>query len=139
MKLYIFLIIILTGCLYKTPTDDKTSSQRPIKTHELPDEKFRQWTSIKDRWLRNEFPLCLKRYNLEMSCSGCEYIYITVELTIDGDGRLVQYKIIHENICGKRASKQIEKCFMRYFKTIVFPKELRNLTIVANLGNGLKC
>jgi hypothetical protein len=141
-KLLIFsscVMFILHGCLCTVPSPQSNSTHAIVKEYDLPDKQWRRWNEIKEYWMKNEYLPCLKRFKLRMSCSHCEYISIKVELKIDGEGSLVGYKKIGENICGKKAGKKLEECLLKYFKTLVFPEELRNITIEASLGTGLKC
>ncbi len=132
-------MLILYGCLYTMPSPHGNSKHAIVKEYDLPDKQWRRWNEIKEFWMKNEYLPCLKRFKLRMSCSHCEYIFIKVELKIDAEGRLIGYKKIGENICGKKAGKKLEECLLKYFKNLVFPEELRNMTIEASLGTGLKC
>lgn len=110
-----------------------------IKTHNLNVEQWRAWDSISDYWLKKEFPFCLKKNNLKLSCSHCESIYLTVNFFIDSEGKLNEYEIVKENICGSKATTVLKNDMLKYFKSLEFPPCLRNINIQVLLGNGLKC
>ena len=74
-----------------------------------------------------------------MQCVECEYIFVRVQLYINKHGKLKKYKIIDENVCGKKISKQLEACFMEHFENMEFPDSLRKIIIETMLGTGLEC
>jgi len=143
MKLFILtyisvFIVLMPLCL----NAQKTDSLKPdsvIKTSDLKYEQWKAWDSISDYWLKNEFPQCLKKNNLKLSCSGCESIYLVVNFYIDNDGKLSSYEIVKDKACGKAATHSLKKCFLLYFNNLVFPPLLRNIYLQVYLGNGLKC
>jgi len=136
------LIALLLSCIpgCTTSDNDKRRGDIPIiKEHELGDTRFRCWGGIKDKWLRGIYFPALDRFKLRMSCGRCEYIYIRVILYIDSSGRLVKYKKVLENVCGKSCPKGLEEQLMQFFMYITFPEELRGIAIETMLGTGLKC
>jgi hypothetical protein len=74
-----------------------------------------------------------------MTCSGCSSIFIRIVITIDNNGKIASYEKLNEKICGRKADKSLEKCFLEYFKTLTLPPGLRNIKIETMLGTGLKC
>ncbi|MCU0847173.1 MAG: hypothetical protein MUD12_04730 [Spirochaetes bacterium] len=94
---------------------------------------------IKNEWMRNCYPECIKEFGLKMKCSGCEYVFIRVELSVDTDGRLAGYRKIKDNICGKNATVSQEECLLKRLKGMVFPRSLRGMKFEAVLGTGLSC
>lgn len=110
-----------------------------VRDHELRDEQWRDFNAISEHFVRNVFPRCLSQSKLKLTCSGCEYIYIIVRIEINADGRLVGYSKIRENVCGRHAPGNLERCFIEYLESITFPGNLRSMIIETRLGNGLKC
>ena len=88
---------------------------------------------------REEYNKCLKKFNLKLKCSSCNYIFIKAEIHIDTNGKMVKYIKLSENICGKKATKEFEECFMKYFKNVKYPEILRSMKIKAMIGTGLRC
>ncbi len=115
------------------------SNNRTIKSHELRGDQWRSMNEIHEHFRRNVFYDCLSQSHLSMNCSGCEYIYIDAIIDIDKKGRLCGYTKIKENVCGQKAPEKLERCFIDYLKSIIFPKNLRNMSIEMRLGTGLKC
>jgi len=135
--LIIVVCVVSAGCFHSLP-----HSSRPppvVKEHELKNEQYRQWESIRSGWFKNEYQNCLKRSGLRTSCSGCVYIYITVVLDIDEKGRLSGYRKTGENVCSGEAPPELEACLVEYFGHLVFPESLRNMRLEVFLGTGLKC
>lgn len=108
-------------------------------TWELDKAAWKAWDKIDSAWMDSIYWNCLKRNNLKMKCSSCDYIYIKVDFSIDSLGRLTEYKVASSNICSQPVSQKLEAEFMDYFKALEFPAVLRNLRFRAMLGTGLKC
>ncbi len=109
------------------------------KEHELTEEQKKIWLAMKNQWFKTEYASCLRKHNLKMSCSNCEYVYIRVRMKIDNRGRLVSCTVIQSNVCGREASEDIVQCFTDFFKTFIFPQGLRSVTFETMLGTGLSC
>jgi hypothetical protein len=116
-----------------------SGNAKRILSYDLQGSAWTAWKAIDKDWMENQYWACLKKFNLKMSCAGCENIYIDVELHINAEGRLASYKILKENICSGKITSDLEQAFLAYFKTLTFPESLRNLIIEARLGTGLKC
>ena len=102
-------------------------------------EQFSDISAITDKWVRNDFLICLKKEGIKMSCAHCTSVYLKVVASIDSTGWLISYKKISSKVCGRKMKSGMEKNFMNYFKMLVFPASLRNQKIQLHLGNGLKC
>lgn len=89
--------------------------------------------------MKIEYSKCLKKFKLEMSCSGCSYIHMKAVIKIDSRGKLSGYKKTGENVCGRKISPELEKCFMEPLKNQVFDETLKNTSFEVMLGTGLKC
>lgn len=100
---------------------------------------WKEWNTFDTIWTNNMFPSCLMENNLKLSCADCERISITVQMKIDSTGKLISYKKIKENMCGKNFTALLEKCFLDFFFFLEFPADFRSKTIEVRLGNGLKC
>ena len=111
----------------------------PVKDYELTDDQRKAWSLIKEQWFRNDYREILKKFNLKMNCSDCEYVYITVRLHVDDSGRIVNFEIIKEHICRGGATEKLREAFLKYFKDIILPESLRDMIIEARLGTGLSC
>jgi hypothetical protein len=110
-----------------------------VRDHELRDNQWKEFNAIREYFLRNVFPRCTGQSKLKLSCSGCEYIYIVVRITINAEGKMTDYTKIKENVCGGTAPEGLERCFIEYMESITFPGNLRSMIIETSLGNGLKC
>lgn len=136
MALLLLLTIIDLSCARHIKSEDILKS---TKEYELPGPQWKAWNTLKEQWMRENYWQILKVFDLEMSCSGCEYIYLDVILDIDLQGRIRDISILRENVCGETASPEFRKAMLEHFRTIVFPPELRGWKIKAKLGTGLKC
>jgi hypothetical protein len=131
----LLLVIGAGACMF-------CASDRQMKTvrdHELRDDQRKEFNAIRENFIRNVFPGCTSNARLRLTCAGCEYIYITVKIAIDANGKMSGYTKTKENVCGGPAPAALEKCFIEYLKSVTFPRKLRSLIIETNLGNGLKC
>lgn len=100
---------------------------------------WKEWHTLDSSWTKNMFHACLAESGLKLNCAECEKIFMTVQMKIDSGGKLISYKKIKENMCGKNFTPQLEKCFFDFFFFIEFPADFRNTTIEVRLGDGLKC
>jgi hypothetical protein len=137
--IFIGAFLLISISKINAQKQDLLVSDTIMQSHDLNKEQWHVWDSIDNYWLKNEFPLCLKNNKLKLSCSGCESIYLVVNLYIDKEGKLTKYDIVKEKVCGNVASPALKKCFISYFQTLVFPPALRSINIQVRLGNGLKC
>jgi hypothetical protein len=135
-----FTVVEWGGCAVKTDSAVyKNTSERVIKENDLEGEMFSKWMKIKDDWRLNWFQSCLAKNKKRLTCDGCESIYITVNMKIDANGKLLSYTKIKSYMCGEDITPKLEKCFMDYFFNFTFPEEFRNCTFEVQLGEGLKC
>lgn len=111
----------------------------PVWEHELPEEQWRAWNSLKEEWRRHHLPACLENLGLKLSCADCPSIIIEVRLDIDREGKLSGYSVLQERVCGGAAPLGLVPSFLEYFQKLVYPPPLRGQSILARLGNGLKC
>jgi len=116
-----------------------SAKEGAVREHELPEAARRDWMLIKNEWMRNGYSECLKEFGLKMKCSGCEYVFIKVELSVDTDGRLTGCRKINDNVCGRSATVLQEECLLRRLKSMVFPQSLRGKKFETMLGTGLSC
>ncbi|MBI4646089.1 MAG: hypothetical protein HY738_05690 [Bacteroidia bacterium] len=110
-----------------------------VVDYNLPHPLYDAYKNIREKWFRQEYFACLKNAGIEMSCAGCEYVYIDVVLIIDYNGKLKKYKIINSNVCARDISPELEKCFLNFFHNVIFPECLRGEIINTMLGTGLTC
>jgi hypothetical protein len=138
---HLLLAPLFLSCILSCTTyNNKRQGAIPIiKEHQLKNARFRCWDGIKEKWLREIYSPALKKFKLRMSCGQCEYIYIRVILYIDSSGKLVHYKKVRENVCGKPCPKHLEEQLMQFFQNMIFPEELRGINIETMLGTGLSC
>ncbi len=140
MKILIFVLFILSINIYSEELTQKQESKKEIvKTYELKDEEYKKWRDISDDFNRKKYLSCLKKQKLKMNCGNCTNIFIDVVLNINETGKLNGYEIIKENICTRKISKKLKKCFMDYFENMAFPEESKSKSIEIRLGTGLKC
>ena len=131
--------LCLSSCMSRSVVDRSRLMENDIPEHKLDENAFRDWSAIKEKWLRDVFPGCIEKQGIVLSCSGCERVYIRGILVIGADGYLVTFIKKDESVCGRRAVISLERCFVEYFFNIKFPESLRNTRIVVTLGNGLRC
>jgi hypothetical protein len=110
-----------------------------VKEYELPDSEKNHWDIIKSQWMKIDYGACLKKYKLKMNCAGCSYIYMKAVVTISSSGKLAGYKKTGEDVCGRKITPELEKCFMEPLKKQTFPEILKGTTFEVMLGTGLKC
>lgn len=110
-----------------------------VKSYNLPDPAYEKWEEIETYWFKNVYRKVLSKYHLKLSCASCQYIYYTVILYVGHDGKLIKHKTVKENVCFKKGPKGLLKDFVKYFKDLEFPEELRGIGIEVRLGTGLKC
>ncbi|HNW69453.1 MAG TPA: hypothetical protein PKI01_03555 [Bacteroidales bacterium] len=145
MKKAIVLILIsfLALAFNKLNAQDteQTIPKDSIFTYnDLPTDEARlAWNDMHDEWRQNNFHDCLDKAKLKMSCAHCSSIYLTVDFKIDSAGKVLEYRIVKENMCGNDFTESLKKCFLEYFLTIPFPESLRNMVFEITIGNGLKC
>jgi hypothetical protein len=110
-----------------------------IKDDELEDGARPLMRQIHDDWMKKDYPALLRKHRLRMSCASCESIFLDVQLTIDGDGRVAEARVVKENRCGRAFSERMRRDFLRPLREIVFPEPLRGRVIETRLGTGLTC
>lgn len=110
-----------------------------IREYELPENQRKAWNEFKDGWMRTAYRSCLKTFRLGMTCASCVYIYMKAEIKIGKDGRLESYRKTGENVCGKKITPPLEKCFITPVEQQTFPDELKGVKFETMLGTGLKC
>lgn len=105
----------------------------------LEGEKRQEFSKIIEYWRATIYPRCLRDSGLRMSCAECTSIFMVVRISIDHNGRMSGYSKTRENACGQEIPEKLERCFMEYLGSIIFPSCLRHMTIETRLGTGLKC
>jgi hypothetical protein len=134
----IIILILLAVCL-GSGLSCVTRPATVIRDYDLRGDQWKEFNDFRDTWVRNSFPRCLEQSKLHLTCDGCEKIYIVVRITINSDGKMVGYEKISEHVCGRPAPAKLERCFIEYLESIIFPRKLRSMIIETRLGNGLKC
>jgi hypothetical protein len=135
-----FTIVLLLGLALAGPAAQQPAEPiAPVKDYELKGEAWQLMNGIRSQWMKNEYRPLLRKYGLRMRCSSCEYVYLDVQLTIDGEGKVTGHKVVHENRCGKPFTDAMRKDFLRSYLALTFPPELRKLVIETRLGTGLTC
>lgn len=113
--------------------------QKIVYENELKGNQWKEWYALDTTWTENIMPVCMFENHVKLSCAECSKVYLTVQMVIDSAGKMIRYKKVNEIMCGKNFSENLEKCFLEFFKFIVFPADLRNIILEVKLGNGLKC
>lgn len=140
MKFTITFSILFLFCITSfSQVRTNVKSDTIIKANDLKGKQWIAWYTIDSIWIHHIFPACLNENHVKLNCASCESVYILAQIKIDSAGKLVSYKNIKNNMCGKDISKNMEKCFFDFFYFIEFPAELRNMILEVNIGNGLKC
>ncbi len=134
-KLIIPVFIVLVQILNGQTKDKDTVFQ----FYDLNKTAYKSWNNIDSVWHYNSFRKCLSENNLKLSCAKCESIYLDVIFTIDSTGKLIDYRIVNEKLCGGRFTPELKICFLEFFLDFNFPEELRRLKFQVKLGTGLKC
>ncbi len=129
---FIIFLAVLPGIL-------SSENGNILKDYELPDSERIEWNSFKDEWMKSRYYYCLKKFNLRMSCNGCVYIYIKGNITIDNSGRITRFNETVSNICGKKISPSLKKCFIEPLTEKHLPPVLNEKEFETMLGTGLKC
>jgi hypothetical protein len=106
---------------------------------DLGKDAYYAWDNIDSAWMESEYRPILKKFKLKMSCSGCEYIMMHADLSVDSTGRLIEYRIVSSDKCGNVFDDKLKDAFMSYFVKLTFPQALRNRIFRVILGTGLKC
>ncbi len=117
----------------------ESSDSLRISSSFFSEAQYDAWNKLYDVWRMNFFHDCLSQNNLHIDCAHCGGVYMNIVLTINDQGYVANYKIIHESMCGNNFSEKLKICFLTYFLGIDFPKELRNLKFEVHLGSILKC
>jgi len=140
---FIFVLVILLSNFKPLKAQEPVAPipNDSITTYtDLPTLELRlAWNKIDDDWRLHYFHDCLAKDKLKMSCAHCASIYLTVDFKIDSVGKVIEYKVVKENMCGSDFTESLKKCFLEYFLTIEFPEGFRNMVFEINIGNGLKC
>jgi hypothetical protein len=121
-------------------TDQFIPKDSIITYTDLPTDEARlAWNNMHDNWRRNDFYDCLEKEKIKMSCAHCSSIYLTVDFKIDSAGKVLEYRVVKENMCGSDFTETLKKCILEYFLATQFPEGLRNMVFEITIGNGLKC
>jgi len=129
-------LVVMLLCLNPSSTGQASVA---VKDYDLEDGARPLMRQIHDDWMKKEYPALLRKHRLRMSCTSCESIYLDVQLTIDADGHVADFKVVAENRCGKAFSERLRGDFLRPFRDLVFPEPLRSRIIETRLGTGLTC
>jgi len=139
----LFLIIFPALAFSRLNAQDieQVKSKDSIYTYNnLPSDEARHaWNDMHDEWRRNNFQDCLDKEKLKLSCAHCSSIYLTVDFNIDSAGKVLEYRVVKENMCGNDFTESLKACFLTYFLAVQFPEGLRNMVFEITIGNGLKC
>jgi len=141
IALFLICFLALTINKLNAQGTGQTIPKDSIYTYnDLPTDDARlAWNKMHDDWRRNNFYNCLEKENLKMSCAHCSSIYLTVDFKIDSTGKVIEYRVVKENMCGTNFSESLKKCFLEYFLATQFSEGLRNMVFEITIGNGLKC
>lgn len=101
-------------------------------------DEWKSWSEARNAWYRESFASCLKQAGIRMSCGGCASAYFKVIIQIDDSGRIASMRKFQENVCGKPAPVEYEKCVQDFYRARTFPA-LRGRVFRASLGTGLSC
>ncbi len=135
----IFIILCVVFPFLAWGGDEDVEKFKVVKSYKLPDPAYEKWDEIEHFWFKNIYKKVMAKYQLKLSCARCPYVYYTVILYINKDGKLIKLKKLKENVCFEKGPKGMLKDFVKYFKDLEFPEELRCIGIEVRLGTGLKC
>jgi hypothetical protein len=133
------ILVLLSALLMVCSGDEDVEAFEVVKSYKLPDPAYGKWDEIEHYWFKNIYRKVLAKHKLKLSCADCANIYYIVILYIDRDGRLAKHKKLKEKVCFEKGPKGLLQDFLKYFKDLEFPKELRSMAIEVRLGTGLKC
>jgi hypothetical protein len=131
----IIFSVLFSGCV----TQKADTEKRILKEAELTTEQFREWSHIKEAWLKDSFRPCLSESHITLSCADCTSVYCTLILSIDENGNVSQCKKVTSKACGSEAPDALIACFSRFLGRIQFSKSFRGCTFEIMFGTGLKC
>ncbi|MEI6122589.1 MAG: hypothetical protein WCQ95_03070 [Bacteroidota bacterium] len=97
------------------------------------------WNNLYDVWRSNFFYDCLSKSNIHIRCAQCDGVFMLIDFQINDKGFITNYRIVDQDMCGDDFTEKLLNCFLMYFLTIDFPKELRNMILEVHLGTSLKC
>ena len=122
-----------------------TCSERPNRSICRPDGRLaiaaaaESWRTIKEDFHRNGFYPCLRKKNVTISCGGCTGVMLRGIIHIDREGRVTGFTKTYDRYCGGPMPPDVEKWLVDYIRSVVFPRELRGMSIAVDLGRALKC
>jgi hypothetical protein len=129
-------MLVITGTEYSC---DQKLQNDVVQDYNLQGNQWRAFNVIMENWRNNNYQKCLNQFNLQLTCDGCDAIYIKVKIKVDKSGHLVRYVKTGANICTKDSTEELERCFMEYMESLTFPECLRDIGIEITLGTILKC
>ena len=134
-KLIFFLFVLIAEFSFSQTKINDTV----IQSYNLKGKAWHSWQGIDSVWHYNTYLGCMTDYKLKLSCAKCESVYLDVIFQIDSTGKLSDYKVVNEKMCGGKFSPDLKFCFLEFFINYNFPVELRRMKIQVRLGNSLKC
>jgi hypothetical protein len=137
--IYVAILFIHTLLFAGCVTQKNDGVKDLLKESDLTSEQFREWSQIRDKWLKNSFRPCLSESHLELSCAHCTSVYCTLILHIDENGNVSHWKKTKSRACGSEAPDALIRCFVRFLENVQFSKEFRGRSFEVMFGTGLKC
>jgi hypothetical protein len=113
--------------------------QEPVPEYRLTGTAEESWKKIKDAYYQYGFAPCLAGKKIVVSCGGCTGVILRGIIHIDKNGKVEGFTKTFDRYCGSSMPPDVEECFMKFFKYVDFPPELRGLSIQIDLGRALKC
>ncbi len=114
-------------------------SKEPVEEYRLTGKAAESWRTIKEDFHRNGFYPCLRKKNVTISCGGCTGVMLRGIIHIDREGRVTGFTKTYDRYCGGPMPPDVEKWLVDYIRSVVFPRELRGMSIAVDLGRALKC
>lgn len=137
-----FLLLVLISFPLMVSAQDQPAvvpTDSIVVSWKLEHPAWDKWDYLDSVWMADVYWNTLKKHKIKMDCGHCTRVFMRIDMKIDSSGKLEQYRVDESFICDEKMQSTLENDFMEFFKNLIFPTELRNRVIRAQLGTGLKC
>src|SRR4051812_37699981 len=101
MKRYYTLIVTLTvfaNSFFCLTPYCQHMKQEVVRVEKMSKEQQAAWNSLFNAWQENVFLTQLKKLHYKQDCIDCADIYFVVRFSVNENGRLLNYNVIHREI-----------------------------------------
>ncbi|MEK6337407.1 MAG: hypothetical protein AABM67_20990 [Acidobacteriota bacterium] len=114
-----------------------------ISTEHMNKEQLRDWSTLFDGWVRDEFRPTLKTLAYKQDCVQCGDIYFVTQFHVDQEGYVREFKIVREEIdCRSKTVPEndaLREKLTSNFTGWIFPPSLRGVIVEARMGEVTRC